>query len=321
MYCLRTLDHVFETSRFGFSTRILVAWCFPLRELLRKQELVVDRGQLLSLFTVHWGGIFHYVHGFLHFSFGPLWLSGKHFGVVKWNRVSGGIAVVTNTGWYGQVGVFLEAFSKGRFVSPMYTCAGCWSHVISYMTLHLLSFSFLSFGCTRMEHRVFTGLWYTRVHGWNQTRFPAFHLKCPAFFAYFELEEMRSVQCQVELRRRGNHLPVLVNANSLCKIVKMLCVLPLRRCTKVPAAPPIGVKSTNSRFFVSSVPLFCSLMLTPMKVNKQFTPQYHIHDNFTTCTVTSATRSTYIYLGYRHNHVDMQRSSYRYFVFQMSDDI
>ena len=35
-----------------------------------------------------------------------MWLSGKHFGVVKWKRVSGGIAVVTNTGRYGQVGVF-----------------------------------------------------------------------------------------------------------------------------------------------------------------------------------------------------------------------
>ena len=28
------------------------------------------------------------------------------------NQVSGGIAVVTNTGWYGQVGVFLEALSN-----------------------------------------------------------------------------------------------------------------------------------------------------------------------------------------------------------------
>ena len=35
-----------------------------------------------------------------------MWLSDKHFGVVKWKRVSGGIAVVTNAGRYGQVGVF-----------------------------------------------------------------------------------------------------------------------------------------------------------------------------------------------------------------------
>ena len=42
------------------------------------------------------------------------------------------------------------------------------------------------------------------------------------------MRSMRSVQRQVELRRLGNHLPVIVNANSLCKIVKMLCVLPLR---------------------------------------------------------------------------------------------
>ena len=54
------------------------------------------------------------------------------------------------------------------------------------------------------------------------SRFPAFHLKCPAFFAYFQLEKMRSMrsaQCQVELRRLGNQLPVLGKANSLCKIV------------------------------------------------------------------------------------------------------
>ena len=49
-----TLDRVFETSRhFGFSTRNLGHVMFPSRELLRKQELVVDRGQLVSLFTVH----------------------------------------------------------------------------------------------------------------------------------------------------------------------------------------------------------------------------------------------------------------------------
>ena len=41
------------------------------------------------------------------------------------------------------------------------------------------------------------------------SRFPAFHLKSPAFLAYFELEKMHSVQ--------------LVKANSLCKMVK-LCV-------------------------------------------------------------------------------------------------
>ena len=29
------------------------------------------------------------------------------------------------------------------------------------MTPHFLSFGVLSFGCTRMERRVFTGLWYT----------------------------------------------------------------------------------------------------------------------------------------------------------------
>ena len=39
---------------------------------------------------------------------------------------------------------------------------------------------------------------------------------------------MRSFQRQMELRRLGNQLPVLGKANSLCKIVKMLCVWSLR---------------------------------------------------------------------------------------------
>ena len=65
------------------------------------------------------------------------------------------------------------------------------------------------------------------------SRFPAFHLKCPTYFAYFELEKMRSMrsaQRQVELRRPGNQLPVLGKANSLCKIVKwcVFCLFRLR---------------------------------------------------------------------------------------------
>ena len=54
----------------------------------------------------------------------------------------------------------LKRFPSGRLVSPMYTCAGSWSHVISYMSPHflsfgVLSFGVLSFGCTRMDRRVF----------------------------------------------------------------------------------------------------------------------------------------------------------------------
>ena len=76
------------------------------------------------------------------------------------------------------------------------------------------------------------------------------------------MRSMHSVQRQVELRQLGNQLPVLGNANLLCKIVKMLCVLPLRlspgcigprittsrvivarvKSVRVPVAPPGGVK-------------------------------------------------------------------------------
>ena len=111
----------------------------------------------------------------------------------------------------------------------------------------------------------------SRIRFLAPSRFPAFHLKCPAVLAYFELEKMRSMhfaQRKVELRRLGNQLPVLGKANSLCKIVKC-CVFCLfvklalspgrivprdndipgyrssgkirvasRRCMKVPVAPP-----------------------------------------------------------------------------------
>ena len=43
-----------ETSRrFDLSSRSLGHVMFSFAELLRKQELVVDQGQLVSLFTVH----------------------------------------------------------------------------------------------------------------------------------------------------------------------------------------------------------------------------------------------------------------------------
>ena len=101
------------------------------------------------------------------------------------------------------------------------------------------------------------------------------------------MHSMRSAQRQVELRRLGNQLPVLGKANSLCTIVKCCVFWPVwvkdisgyrrsgeigvasRRCTTLPVAPLVAEKNTNSRFsrfFVRSVPLFRSLMLTPMHV-------------------------------------------------------
>ena len=53
------------------------------------------------------------------------------------------------------------------------------------------------------------------------SRFPAFHLKSPAFLAYFELEKMHSVQ--------------LVKANSLCKMVNPID--PSRFNNKLPCSP------------------------------------------------------------------------------------
>ena len=44
---------------------------------------------------------------------------------------------------------------------------------------------------------------------------PRFSLKMSRFFAYFELEKMRSMQRQVEVRRLGNRLPVLGKGTSM----------------------------------------------------------------------------------------------------------
>ena len=114
------------------------------------------------------------------------------------------------------------------------------------------------------------------------------------------MRSTHSAQRKVELRRLGKQLPVLGKANSLCKMVK-LCVFCLfvklrlspgrvgtrdkgirgylnsvkirvasTRCTKILVVPPGGGGNTNSRFsrfFSHSVPLFRSLMLTPMLCN------------------------------------------------------
>ena len=132
------------------------------------------------------------------------------------------------------------------------------------------------------------------------SRFPVFHVKYPAFLAYFDLEKMRSMrsfQRQVkELRRLGNQLPVLRKANWLSKIVKcVFCLFVNLRLSPHRVGPGIKISRVilaraksvyrldevlyqlcplavgkpyyNSRFlrfFVRSVPLFRSLMLTPM---------------------------------------------------------
>ena len=108
------------------------------------------------------------------------------------------------------------------------------------------------------------------------------------------MRSVRSAQRQVELRRLGNQVPVLGKANSLCRIVKVgvfcLFVSPGRvgpgiKITRVIVARtksayrlddvlqyqlrPAGENTNSSflRFFVRSLPLFRSLMLTPMHSN------------------------------------------------------
>ena len=92
---------------------------------------------------------------------------------------------------------------------------------MSSATANINSFCLL---CPTMIHRCQQYRFRASAHAFlAPSRFSAFHLKCPAFLAYFELEKMhsmRSFQRQVELRRLCNQFPVLGKANSLFKLVK-----------------------------------------------------------------------------------------------------
>ena len=115
-----------ETSRrFDLSSRSLGHVIFS-RELLRKQELVVDRGQLVALFTVH---CCKWLPSLFFWSTVALWLALWCYQVKPSARSQTPVGMV-------RLVCSLKRFPSGRLVSPMYTCAGSWSHVISYMTSH-----------------------------------------------------------------------------------------------------------------------------------------------------------------------------------------
>ena len=136
----------------------LVTWCFLSRELLRKPEI---------------GGSWYPCSRFIDGALFLMYVASFTFLLVHCGSLVSTFVLSSETEcpvalqWsptpVGMVRLVcsLKRFPSGRLVSPMYTCAGSWSHVISYMTPHFLSFGVLSFGCTRMERRVFTGLWYT----------------------------------------------------------------------------------------------------------------------------------------------------------------
>ena len=95
-----------------------------------------------------------------------------------------------------------------------------------------------------------------------------FLLKMSRFFAYFELEKMRSRCALLSATQSGPDMgrdKDIPGYRSSGKIS-----VASRRCTAVPVAPPGGeLKKTDyrfSRFFVRPIPLFRSLMLTPMSL-------------------------------------------------------
>ena len=114
------------------------------------------------------------------------------------------------------------------------------------------------------------------------SRFPAFHLKCPAFLAYFELEKMhymRSFQRQVELRRLGNQLLVFGKANSLFKLVEccVFCLFVKLRLSPHYIGPGImipGYRSTG-KIHVSQCSIGDALRCAPWRWENILTTAFY----------------------------------------------
>ena len=80
------------------------------------------------------------------------------------------------------------------------------------------------------------------------------------FVAGWEIDKVTSAEIAFAIFIAKHNLPMAVGDEFGLLAKKMWC-------TTVPVAPPGGGKNTNyrfSRFFVRAVPLFRSLMLTPM---------------------------------------------------------
>ena len=91
------------------------------------------------------------------------------------------------------------------------------SILMSSMLVHGYNAADLLHRCQQYRYRRKLTLFFSAIP------LSRFSLKMTRFFCVFRVEKtrpMRSFQRQVELRRLGNHIPVLGKANSLCTIVK-----------------------------------------------------------------------------------------------------
>ena len=114
------------------------------------------------------------------------------------------------------------------------------------------------------------------------SRFPAFHLKCPAFLriSRWKMPFMRrSAQRQVEHRRLGNQLPVLGKANSLYNVGNISLqpgtsmILKLCRplfCNTISSFDRVMYRLVKCWVFCL---LFCQLR--PLVVGKILTPVFY----------------------------------------------
>ena len=116
---------------------VLVTWCFPSREMPRKQELVVD----------HWWGVFLYVNSFLHFSVGPLWLSSREGkqNVTKtssWEAETSGIVSKHDPKWLKFIHFNMDIGSNNTF-SKEEGCLRAWNDGASFSPCSTLPLSMI----------------------------------------------------------------------------------------------------------------------------------------------------------------------------------
>ena len=118
------LEHICR-SEYDVSTRRLRAlityWCHVCCLRFRRDDLIVDGRQMVSLISVHGRGSLSDVYGLLHFSLVPVGFTGQYFCVLQWHWVSCGPAMVSYSCWFIQVCVFFESLAECS-LSFTYVC-------------------------------------------------------------------------------------------------------------------------------------------------------------------------------------------------------
>ena len=91
---------------------LFMYWCHVCCLKFRRDNLVVDGWQMVSLVSVHGKGSLFNMYSLLHFSLVPVGFTGYYFGVLHEHWVSCGPAMVSYSFWFIQVCVFFESLAE-----------------------------------------------------------------------------------------------------------------------------------------------------------------------------------------------------------------